>query len=98
MFIEDRQDKIILKIKVIPNSPINCIKEISGDMLKIKINALPENNMANKELISYLSDVLDIKKSDIEIIKGLKSREKIVQIIKANKDDILKKINKELKE
>ncbi|MCX8093555.1 MAG: DUF167 domain-containing protein [Candidatus Goldbacteria bacterium] len=92
MFFDNKNENIILKIRVIPNSKENCIKEIIGDTLKIKINAPPKENKANNELICFLAEVLHIKKSDIEIIKGLKSREKLIEIKNINKDVLLKEI------
>ncbi len=92
MFIENKEDNVILKIKVIPNSPKNCIKEIMGDLLKVKINASPEDNKANNELKCYLAEIFNIKKSDIEIIKGLKARDKIVNIKHGKYDEILQRV------
>ena len=69
-----------LKIKLIPNSPKNQIIGFMGDVLKIKITAPPVDNKANKALIEFLSKELKIAKSKIEIIKGQKSRNKVLKI------------------
>lgn len=92
MFIENKDGNIILKIKIVPNSPENCIKGVVGDMLRVKINAVPENNKANHELTCYLAKFFDIKRSNIKIIKGLKSRDKIITIKGANYNKILGKL------
>jgi hypothetical protein len=49
-------------------------------MLKIKLNAQPEDGKANKELIAYLAKVFEVRKMDVEITAGLTSREKTVEI------------------
>ena len=48
--------------------------------LKIYLTAVPVNGKANKELIKLLSKELNISKSRIGIIKGEKSKEKIIEI------------------
>ncbi|MCA0431006.1 MAG: DUF167 domain-containing protein [Bacteroidetes bacterium] len=59
--------KIHAKIK--PNSLKNEIK-FNGDTWLIKIKAKPINGEANKYLINYLSDEINIPKSSIVIEKG----------------------------
>ena len=48
--------------------------------IKIKVNSLPVDGKANAALIQFLSDILDIPKSSIELISGKKSRIKKVKI------------------
>ncbi len=81
-FILDKQG-IIINLKVIPNSSKNEIAGIFNNLIKIKINAPPDKGKANYELISFLSKKLDIKKSDIIILKGEKNKEKKL-LIKLN--------------
>ena len=64
---EKLKNKNYLRIKVIPNSNTNEIKEIMTDdsgeeTIKIKIKAIPEKGKANTELIKFLSKELEIKK------------------------------------
>ncbi|HNZ86574.1 MAG TPA: DUF167 domain-containing protein [bacterium] len=67
-------------IKIIPKSSKNEIIEQHDDFLKIKIKAIPEHGKANEELIKFLSKSFKIPKSNIQIIKGNNSRNKIVEI------------------
>jgi len=48
--------------------------------LKIYLTAAPVNGRANKELIKLLSETLGVGKSRVNIIKGERSNEKIIQI------------------
>jgi len=81
------KNKNYLRIKVIPNSSNNEIKEIMTDdsgeeTIKIKIKAAPEKGKANTELIKFLSKELDIKRSKISIISGKTDRIKLIKISK----------------
>ena len=68
-----------LKAKVIPNS---SKREIIPEAraLKVHLTARPEKGEANKELIELLAKYFKVKKSQITILKGLKSREKTIEI------------------
>jgi uncharacterized protein (TIGR00251 family) len=51
-----------------------------GDGVKIAIKAPAIDNKANNALIEFLSEHYQVKKSQVEIVKGLKSNNKLVQI------------------
>jgi uncharacterized protein len=67
-------------IKIQPNAKENKIIEEKDDFLKIKIKAIPEHGKANDTLIKFLSKYFKIPKSNIEIIQGKNSRNKIIEI------------------
>lgn len=70
-----------VKVKVIPKSSVNKICEkMANGVLKIKITAPAVDNKANEELIKFLSKEMKKKKSQIKIISGITSREKILEI------------------
>lgn len=71
---------VTLKIKVEPRSSRKGISGIVGDAIKIKVNAPPAGGAANKELIEVLSEEFGIKKTSIKILRGMSSRNKVVEI------------------
>jgi uncharacterized protein (TIGR00251 family) len=75
---------ITLKVKVEPRSSRKGISGLLGDSLKVKVHAPPVGGAANEELIEILSKEFGIKKSDIQIVRGNSSKDKIVEI--AGKD------------
>jgi uncharacterized protein (TIGR00251 family) len=68
-----------LQVHIIPNSSKNEIAGWDNEKkeLKIRINAPPDKNKANIELIKFLKREL---KCQVEIIKGFKSRNKIILV------------------
>ena len=68
-----------IKVKVIPNSSKQEVKPEKG-ILKVHLNSPPAEGRANKELIEVLAKHFKVKKSQIEIIRGTKSRDKTVRI------------------
>ena len=71
---------ITLKVKVEPRSSRKGISGLLGDSLKVRVHAPPVGGAANEELIEILSKEFGIKKSDIQIVRGNSSRDKIVEI------------------
>ena len=67
------------KVHVKPNSSKNEIVNFDKDnkLLVVKIAAVPDKDKANKELIKFLSKKL---KKKVNILKGLKSREKLISL------------------
>lgn len=74
MQITENSFKIIVK----PNSPKNEIwgYDEERQAYRVNIKAKPEDNKANIEIIKFLSKLL---KKRVNIIRGLKSREKIIK-------------------
>ncbi len=53
----------------------------SGNSYKIYVTVPPEKGKANKRMIELLADYFKVSKSQIKILKGEISRNKIVEII-----------------
>ena len=69
-----------INIRVIPNSKKESIV-MNKEKLKIHLKAKAINNEANKSLIEFLAEYFNKRKNEIKIIHGLKSRDKIVEIL-----------------
>ncbi len=68
-----------MPVRVIPKAKKNEIKE-EGDKLKVYLTAPPVDGKANKLLIELLAKHFNLKKSQVSVIKGEKSRNKVVRI------------------
>ena len=51
-----------------------------GRVLKVKIAAPPVEGKANKEIIAFLSRILKVTKSAVEVVHGTSGRIKLVEI------------------
>jgi len=70
---------VILNIRVIPKASRILIKEENGS-LKAYLTLAPHDGLANRQLIELLAGHLKVRKYQIKIIKGEKSRNKVVEI------------------
>ncbi|MCR4393888.1 MAG: DUF167 domain-containing protein [Dehalococcoidales bacterium] len=73
-------DAVFISIKVLPGSQRNEVAGKINNIWRIKIAAPPEKGKANKELIEFLSQRLNLRKDCIQIVKGETSHNKLVSI------------------
>ena len=67
-------------VSVQANAKKNETVEYRDQKLKVRIKASPIENKANLELISFFSEILGIAKSNIAVISGKTSKNKVLEI------------------
>ncbi|XP_055312927.1 UPF0235 protein C15orf40 homolog [Sitodiplosis mosellana] len=78
----NKSGEIVLRIHAKPGSKQNGITDISTDAIGVQIAAPPIDGEANTELVKYISKVLQLRKSDLSLDRGSKSREKVLLVAK----------------
>ena len=78
-------DGVRLAVRLTPRASRSGIGGIVHDaegrsLLAIRLNAPPVDGAANKALIAFLADALDLRRADIAIRSGETSRTKILQL------------------
>ncbi|MEA3487619.1 MAG: DUF167 domain-containing protein [Thermodesulfobacteriota bacterium] len=86
--VSETEGVVVFNIRVIPRASRCELAGVQGDALKIRITAPPVEGAANKECIRLLSDMLKVKKSQIKIIAGHRSKNKRVSISGIKRKDI----------
>jgi uncharacterized protein (TIGR00251 family) len=70
----------LLSVKLQPRASANEIGEPLGDELRIKVTAPPVDAAANEALIKLLAEKLDCARGRIELVRGHKSRHKVIKL------------------
>eukprot|EP01125_Pyxidicula_operculata_P007371 TRINITY_DN2509_c0_g1_i2.p1 TRINITY_DN2509_c0_g1~~TRINITY_DN2509_c0_g1_i2.p1 ORF type:complete len:110 (+),score=11.70 TRINITY_DN2509_c0_g1_i2:54-383(+) len=91
----------ILKIKtgvrvsvfVKPNARKSCVTAIDDEAVSVQIAAAPKDGEANEELVSFFSDLLSLKKRQVVLEKGGKSRTKLITIADKDVESIYNTLN-----
>lgn len=78
----NKNGEIVIRIHAKPGAKQNGITDISTEAIGVQIAAPPLDGEANTELIKYLSKVLQLRKSDVSLDRGSKSREKTILVTK----------------
>ena len=82
-----------LAIRVIPGARQNEITDILDDgTIRIRLTAPPIEGKANAALIDYLSKILDVPKSAIDIVAGHTRRDKLVSILDIDAETIQERL------
>ncbi|MDP2652652.1 MAG: DUF167 domain-containing protein [Candidatus Omnitrophota bacterium] len=67
------------EVKVVPNARRNLVRQEEG-RYKVYLSAPALDGRANAALVEVLAEHFGVKKSRIEIIKGLQSRNKTIKM------------------
>lgn len=93
MFYRLEADALILQIKVSANASKSEIKKQKTDeYLEVRVAAVRDKGKANEELIAYLSGILKVPKSHIEILSGSTAPHKRVKIASKTPSEALEKL------
>ena len=71
---------LTVRLHVLPRAKRGELAGFHNGALKVKVMAPPVENAANRAVIDFFSDLLGISKSNLKILAGNKSREKVLQI------------------
>lgn len=91
MVISKSEAKISLL--VYPNATRNEVSGLTKGILRVKVAAPPIKGKANKELIAFLGQLLDVSRGSINIIKGHTSRNKLVAINGLSQEEVTKRLS-----
>lgn len=85
-------EKATLKVHVNPRSSRNQITGWQDGILSVKLTAPPVEGSANKACIEFLADQLHVRKSQVALVSGEKSRDKVFEISGISPADLHKRI------
>jgi len=91
--VKESKNGLTFDIQVTPRASRAEIAGVQDDALKVKVTALPVEGAANEACIKLLAKELGLKKSQLEIFVGGKSRRKTVIVKDILKVELEKKIN-----
>lgn len=92
------KDFILVSAKIIPQSKKNSIEDVFLEddykvSLKVRTTAPPTDGKANQAIINDLAKYFSVKKSEVEIIRGHTSRQKIIKVYNATIKSAQTKMN-----
>ena len=69
-----------ISVKVKPNARQNSINQIDENTFEVRVTVPPEKGKANKKVIELLAKHFHTAKSNIELVSGETSKEKVFEI------------------
>jgi uncharacterized protein (TIGR00251 family) len=72
---------MLIRVYVTPNAREASVVKVSEDYFEVRVDGRAVSGRANKRLLEILAEYFKVPKSRISIVRGTKSRNKIVQVI-----------------
>jgi uncharacterized protein len=90
--LQQHAEGVILPVRAQPGARKNAILGEQNGALKLAVTAPADQGKANKALVELLAEILSLKRSQIELLKGEKSREKRFLIRGLNLADLQERL------
>jgi hypothetical protein len=81
----------LIEVSVVLKSARSSLSLESGQKIRARLHSPPEKGKANEELIKLLANSLDLKREDVIIIRGHRSRKKTVSL-NLTAEEIMRKL------
>ncbi len=85
--------KAEISVRVHPNAARNEVVGVTDGVWQVRVSAPPVKGKVNQELIAFLSRLLSVGKSRIDIIRGHTTRNKVIAISGLSQEDIMKRLS-----
>ncbi|XP_024884883.1 UPF0235 protein C15orf40 homolog [Temnothorax curvispinosus] len=92
----NKDGNVSIKIQAKPGAKCNNVTDISDEAVGIAISAPPTEGEANAELVKYLASIFGVRKSDVSLDRGSRSRQKIVVVSGITTNQVLAKLKGEM--
>src|SRR6266705_5530591 len=87
---------VTLSLRVQPRASRNAVVGWTGDSLNIRLTAPPVEGAANAACLAFLADLLDLPKSQLEILRGERSRTKVIRITGLTQDEFRARLSSKI--
>ena len=76
-----------VRVRIIPRAKRDDVSDWRGGAVVIRLRAAPVEGAANKALSKFLAKRLGVRASDITIVSGEKSRDKVLRVEGISQED-----------
>ncbi|MCX7641716.1 MAG: DUF167 domain-containing protein [Elusimicrobiales bacterium] len=84
---------MVVKVKVIPNCDDNEVISRVGKVLRVKLCVSQNDEKINETLKKYLASFFEVRENHVNIIRGLRGKEKTIEITGKPESDLEEIIN-----
>ena len=86
------EDAITVTVRVHPGASREAIALLPDGSLDVRLRARPVEGQANDRLIGLLAERLGLRKRDVAVVSGVRSRQKVVRIGVASAEELSRRL------
>ena len=83
-----------LKVRVQPRAGRDDVEVVEGERLRVRVTAPAEAGKANEALVTLLARRLRVSKGSVTIVRGHRSRDKLVDVNGLTADEVLSRLSR----
>ena len=84
---------MFIPVHVHPNATRNELVGLNDGVWQVRVSAPPVKGKANRELLTFLSRILGVRKSSLSLAKGHTSRDKVIAIDGLTEEEVMKRLS-----
>jgi hypothetical protein len=77
-----------MRVRVRPLAKRTEVVGIAQDALVVRVAAAPQKGAANKALCRFLAKALGLRRSDVRIVSGERSRDKTIHVASLSESEV----------
>jgi uncharacterized protein (TIGR00251 family) len=88
-FVRPAEGGVYVRLRVSPGAKSTAVKGLYGEgAIKLSVAAPPVEGKANVEVERYLARLFGLSRSEVTVVKGASSRDKLVFVSEIGPDEI----------
>lgn len=91
--LRETAEGVYLSVKIQPRATRNQMQGLHGKELKIAVTAPPVDSAANNFLLKFLAEELNLRRSDVQLVRGETSRHKTIFIAGVRAAEFAKRLS-----
>jgi uncharacterized protein (TIGR00251 family) len=91
--VTDTPGGSVLSVRVIPRAKRTKLDGVRAGAILVRLSAAPVDGAANDALLLLLSKALMVPRRSLQIVSGLKDRDKRIAIQSLSADDVRRRLN-----
>lgn len=93
MVVSEHRDGVTIAVSVQPRASATAIRDVRDDAIRLAVAAPPVDGAANKAVIQFFSKRLKVRRGDVEILSGERSRNKVVLVRGTTVADVVRALD-----
>lgn len=87
-----RAQSITVSVRVHPGASREAVELLADGSLDVRLRARAVEGRANAGLVELLADRLGLRRREVEITSGLRSRQKVIRLALASYDELRQRV------